>query len=891
MTPQLTAYDLRTEYRRNPLGLESARPRLTWRLRSAERGARQSWARAVVREGDRVAWDSGRVSTPYTMLVLPGGIVNSRTRYDWELELGDGTGRTHACGNAWFETGLTDSGDRRGSWIHRIVDGDRAVDPPSFSTPSLATRRLLPAPHFRKPFTIAGPVRRARLYITARGLYRPYLNGGRVGDHELAPGWTDYNDRVMYQTFDVTQQVAQGENVLGIVLSDGWWSGFVGSDRREQGYHWGRYPQAWAQLVVDYEDGSTQSLATGDGWRYADGEIRYSDLLMGEFVDARQSLGDWTIAGYDDSSWTPAVVGSGDLETLVAMSDEPIRVTEQLRAVTVEPGPQGYIVDFGQNISGRVRVRIDEPEGTVVRLRYAEMLDDGALYVENLRTAEATDWFVSAGVPREFEPAFASHGFRYLEIHGTHSPPALADVVAVVLRNDIPWAGTIETSSADVNQLERNIRWGQRGNFVAVPTDCPQRDERLGWTADIQVFLPTAAYNADLLSFMERWMRDVRYAQTVEGSFPDVAPKITILTEGAPAWGDAGVVIPWQLYRIYGDRRILEESWDSMRRWIDFLEANNPDLVWRRRVGNNYGDWLQLDVETPRDLIATAYFAHSASLVARTAAVLGRESEEVRYARLAERVRSAFRAEFLEPDRRLKGDTQTAYLLALKFDLAPELRAELGGHLIRTIEARGISLTTGFVGVPLLCPVLSDIGRQDLAYALLERDEYPSWLYSVRQGATTIWERWDGWTVEHGFQAAKMNSFNHYCLGSVGEWLYEYAAGIGQEAESVGFSGLRIAPRVGGTLSSVSASYETPRGRVLSAWSRDGDEITVSVEVPPGAPATVVLPFGPDDVLMGDRNLTDGELSLLRSGADFTEIRVEPGTYRFQGRCGNPVQP
>ncbi|MGC4152149.1 MAG: family 78 glycoside hydrolase catalytic domain [Propionicimonas sp.] len=832
-----------------------------------------------------MVWDSGRVETAATMLVVPEGIVNSRTRYAWELELGgDEVAGPHAGGSAWFEAGLIDPDHRRGNWIHRVVDGDRAIDPPSFSTPSLATRRLSPAPHFRKVFTVTRPVRRARLYSTARGLYRPYLNGARVGDCELAPGWTDYNDRVLYQTFDVTAQVTEGDNVLGIVLSDGWWSGFVGSDRREQGYHWGRYPQAWAQLVIDHDGDAVEWVTTGEGWRYADGEIRYSDLLMGEFVDARQNLGDWTTAGYDDSWWTPAVVGPDSLQTLAAMPDDPIRAVEHLNAISVEPGSQGYIVDFGQNISGRIRVRIDEPAGTVVRFRYAEILDDGELYLENLRTAEATDWFISAGVPYEFEPAFASHGFRYLEINGTRTAPDPTDVTALVLRNDIPWAGTLETSSAELNQLEQNIRWGQRDNFVAVPTDCPQRDERLGWTADVQVFLPTAAYNADVLAFMERWMRDVRYAQTSEGSFPDVAPKITILTEGAPAWGDAGVIIPWHLYRVYGDRRILEESWESMQRWTSFLEANNPDLIWRRRVGNNYGDWLQLDVETPRDLIATAYFAHSTSLVAQAAAVLGRDAETIRYTRLAERIRAAFRAEFVQSDGRLKGDTQTAYLLALRFHLVPELQQQLAAHLVRTIEERGVSLTTGFVGVPLLCPVLSDIGRTDLAYALLERDEYPSWLYSVRQGATTIWERWDGWTEERGFQAAKMNSFNHYCLGSVGEWLYEYAAGIGQDAGSAGFSGLRIAPRVGGTLTSVTASYETPRGRVSSAWSRVGEEITVSVEVPPGMPATVVLPFQPAGALAGDQELTASGLRILRSGESSVEVSVEPGQYRFRGR-------
>jgi len=520
-------------------------------------------------------------------------------------------------------------------------------------------------------------------------------------------------------------------------------------------------------------------------------------------------------------------------------------------------------------------------------VRYGEVLQEsGALYTENLRTSEATDYYITAGGPLEiFEPKFTSHGFRYAEIVGVTTAPDLASATAVALRNDIPWTGTLETSDATINQLERNIRWGQRSNFQAVPIDCPQRDERLGWMADAQVFFPTSAYNADVASFFTRWLGDVRYAQSAEGSFSDVAPKITILTDGAPAWGDAGVIIPWELYKMYGDARVLEVSYDSMRRWIDFLELNNPDLIWSRRYGNHYGDWLQIDALTPRDVLATAYFAHSTELVSEAARALGKELEAEHYSELAGRIKAAFRNHFVDPEGRITGDTQTDYLMALKFRLLPESEtATLAKHLIRTIEEHGGRLTTGFVGVALLCPVLCDIGRPDLAFTLLQREDYPSWIYSIRQGATTIWERWDAFTQEHGFQSARMNSFNHYALGSIGEWLYRYVAGIDQTVASTAFRELSIAPNVGGTLTSVTAGYETPNGLVKSSWQREGSRFTLAVEVPPGSTARVTIPSDiREKVFEGGAEIgKQAGLSSIKVGEANVSLTVASGRYSFE---------
>ena len=883
----LSPYDLKTEHRAEPLGIDVPSPRFSWRLASDRRGAAQAAYRIVVTATGEEAWDSGWVESSTTTGVEYAGPLSTRTRYEWTLTVRDERGGESAPAAGAFETALLEH-EFEGRWIGRDVHWDSPAnefDPPVDDDISAKVRHIPPASYLRSEFEVRS-VRRARVYVTARGLYTLHLNGQRVGRDELTPGWTDYTDRILYQTYDVTDQIRQGGNALGLVLSDGWWSGYVGFDSRRQGNHYGTVPMAWAMLVLEAEDGTETVVSTGEGWRESRGPIFYTDLLMGEYVDARHELGAWTEPGYDDSRWAPAAVLADDLELLQAQVDEPIRATLEVPAVRRFEDPEGRtLYDFGQNLVGYVRLPLGAmaPEQQVV-LRHGETLDEGRLYTENLRTAEARDVYVSAGGDDNvFQPTFTLHGFRYLEVTGTDTPPEAADVVAVVLHNDTPFENSIETSSADVNQLISNIRWGQRSNFVGVPTDCPQRDERLGWMADAQVFLPTAALNADVSSFFTRWLRDVRRAQSAEGSFPDVAPVVSnFFADGAPAWADAGVVIPWHLYRAYGDERLLRDSFDSMRRWVDFLEKENPDLIWTRRVGNHYGDWLQIDASTPRPVLATAYFAHSTTLVAKAARVLRDAAPSAHYEPLAARIRAAFVAPFVAEDGRIEGDTQTDYLLALAFDLVPpEQRTQAAEHLVRTLEAHDRLLTTGFVGVALLCPVLSDIGRSDLAYALLETDRYPSWLYSVRAGATTIWERWDGWTEHAGFQSVEMNSFNHYSLGSVGEWLYRYVAGIDQAPDSVAYERLRIAPQIGGSLTSASASYQSPRGRISTSWGVADGRVTFEVEVPPGATASVTLPG--NGVTERDAALDEVEgVSSVSETGEATTFELASGRYSFQ---------
>jgi alpha-L-rhamnosidase len=891
----LTPYDLTCELLATPLGIDERRPRLSWKLSSPRRGAAQSAYRVLValRPDDlgagRLLWDSGRVGADDGLHVeYDGPPLASSTRYHWRLSVWDEAGRAGGSAESWFETGLLHADDWVAAWIGRDPTTFAEMDPPQGDDRSERAHWLPPCANLRRVFDLAEPPLRARVHVSARGLYELRLNGARVGDAELAPGWTEYRRRIPYQTYDVTGMLRKGANVLAAVLADGWWSGYVGFDPRRHALHYGTVPQLIAQLVLDFPGGTRRVVATDDGWRESPGALRHADLLMGEYVDARNEPRRWDEPGYDASRWPRAIVHDRDTSMLEATCDQPVRMLEELAPVSVQASGDGrFVVDLGQNMVGRIRLTVrDADVGQRVQLRHAEMLDaDGQLHVANLRTAEATDVYVARGDAVEvFEPRFTFHGFRYVEVSGYPGELRASDLVGRVLHNDTPWVGEFRCSDEMVNRLQSNIRWSQKGNFVAVPTDCPQRDERLGWLADAQIFLPTAVRNADVSAFMARWLRDVIDAQTDDGAFPDVAPKLAATAEGSPGWGDGGVIIPWHLYRSYGDLRVLERSFDAMVAWVEHVRRHNPDLRWRRHVGHHYGDWLQVGVETPRDLLATAYFARSAQLVAAAAEVLGRDEEAKRHADLHVAIRDAFVESFVEADGRVAGGTQTGYLLALAFDLLPRhLVPAAVEHLAADVEARGRRLTTGFIGVALLCPVLTEHGRADLAYALLHQRSFPSWGYSIVHGATTIWERWDGWTEERGFQSPAMNSFNHYSLGAVGDWLYGRVAGIDQEPDSVAYRRLLLRPTVDGQLTFASARFESPRGRVACGWEVDGDLVQVEVEVPPGVTASLHVPTSdPDSVREGTARPEESSgVGVAGTAPGALVVTLASGRYRF----------
>ena len=831
MSNLLAPSTLRCEYKANPLGIDTPEPRLRWVLASPERNAIQTAYQILVNGG---LWDSGKVMSSQSVHVsYAGPLLSSGQTVSWKVRVWDGKGEVSEWSEpAFWQMGLLSASDWTAQWISL-----------PFSRPQTDQN---PPAYLRRVFSLEKPIARATAYATARGIYTLSLNGQRVGDAHFAPGWTDYTKRIQYQTYDVTNLLQAGGNAVGAMLADGWYCGYIGFESKRAYY--GRQPQFLAQIVLEYADGSRETIGTDDLWHGASGPILTSDMLMGETYDARLEMPGWDTIGFEASSWRSVKIeAEHDPATLrVAQVDPPVRVTQELTPLGVtQPTPGSYLFDLGQNMVGWARLQVQGQAGTVVRLRFGEMLTpDGALYTDNLRGAKATDSYILSGNGEEiYEPSFTFHGFRYVEVTGYPGKPGLDAVTGCVLHSDIPRTGTFECSEPLVNQLVRNIDWGQRGNFLSIPTDCPQRDERLGWMGDAQIFVRTAAGNRDVAAFFEKWMDDVSDAQSPEGGFPDVAPRLVDLADGAPAWGDAGVIVPWTIYQMYGDTRILERHYEAMVRWMDYLDSANPDHLWLNRRVNDFGDWLSINDDTDKSVLATAYFAYDASLMAQIAGVLGRAEDAARFAALFNDIETAFNSAYVSPNAEIQSGTQTAYVLALRFGLLPEaLRPLAAQRLVHAIEAKNWHLSTGFVGVGYLCPVLTEAGYADVAYTLLLNTTFPSWGYSISQGATTIWERWDGWTEEKGFQDVGMNSFNHYSLGSVGEWLQRYAAGIDTYPGAPGFAHIRIQPHPDRRLSFVRASFESIRGSIASHWTLDGDQFTLRVTIPANMTATVILP-------------------------------------------------
>ncbi|MPY58734.1 Bacterial alpha-L-rhamnosidase [Streptomyces spongiae] len=715
---------------------------------------------------------------------------------------------------------------------------------------------------------------RARLYATALGLYEAHLNGRRVGRDQLAPGWTDYRTRVQYQAYDVTTLVRPGANAIGAYLAPGWYAGNVGMFGPGQ---YGQHPSLLAQLEVEYADGTSERITSGTDWRAAAGPITAADLLSGETYDARKETGGWTSPGFDDASWLGVRVmgGVGDVgpDLIVAQVDGPVRVAEELTPEKVtEPRPGVFVFDLGQNMVGSVRLRVSGDAGATVRLRHAEVLNpDGTVYTANLRSAAATDTYILKGGGKEevYEPRFTFHGFRYVEVTGFPGTPSAKAVTGRVMHTSAPFTLDFETDVPMLNQLHSNITWGQRGNFLSIPTDTPARDERLGWTGDINVFAPTAAYTMESARFLAKWLVDLRDSQTPEGAFTDVAPEVGSLGSGTAGWGDAGVTVPWALYQAYGDRQVLEDAWSSVRAWLTYLEKNSDQLL---RPAQGYGDWLNVDDETPKDVIATAYFAHSADLAARMAKVLGKDPDP--YLDLFGRVREAFRKAYVSADGRVKGDTQTAYVLALSMNLLPDAsRKAAADRLVALIEARDWHLSTGFLGTPRLLPVLTDTGHTDVAYRLLRQRSFPSWGYQIDRGSTTMWERWDSIRPDGSFQDTAMNSFNHYAYGSVGEWMYANIAGIA--AGRPGYREIVIRPRPGGEVTSARATFTSVYGPVSTRWRQQAGRFTLTCAVPPNTTAEVWIPATAREAV------THAEGAFLREEDGCAVYRVGSGTHRF----------
>jgi len=882
----IALYGLTCEYRTEPLGIDVPHPRLSWKLRSEKRGVTQSGYRIQVAEGDdglaSPLWDTGRVASGTSILVpYEGPALRSRTRYVYRVKVWDGSGaESDWSETAWWETALLSPDEWQASWI----GADPAVYDPDAE----------PSPLLRKTFDLQGDIVSARLYATAAGVYELYLNGERVGEDLMTPGWTSYNKRLQYQTYDVTDRLAQGVNALGAALGNGWYKGELAWENHRNIY--GNVRAVLIQLHVRLADGSERVIVSDTSWKTSTGGLSYSEIYHGEIYDARQEPEGWRKSDYDDAGWRAATVADPNAGRLVAQENWPVRVTERAMPVAALRTPAGdTVLDYGQNLVGRVRLKLNVPAGTTLKLAHAEILDrEGNIYFGNLRGAKQQLVYTASGEPGEtYAAAFSFFGFRYVKVEGypgqDQEELPLEAFEAEVMHSDMPETGSFDCSSELINRLNQNIRWGQRGNFLDVPTDCPQRNERLGWTGDAQVFVRTAAYHYQVAPFFAKWLHDLAADQLPDGGVPYVIPNV-LKRHSSAAWGDAAVICPWTIYLCYGDKRLLEEQFDSMKAWVEYIRAQGEDeYLWN--TGFHFGDWLGLDAKensyigaTPKDFIATAYYAYSARLVRDAAVVLGRADEVRRYGELLHRVVQAFRREFVTPGGRLAAPTQTAHALALVFDLVEgEVKTRVARELNELVVQNDHHLTTGFVGTPYLCFALSDHGYHETAVKLLLQESYPSWLYSVKQGATTIWEHWDGVKPDGTFWSDDMNSYNHYAYGAIGDWMYRRIAGLDMDETSTAYREIRIAPLFGGTeLSHASASLESPYGRIRSAWRREGDTYRLDVEVPAGASASVRLPAGAGDVVVdGLPVISSSDVTMLASDEGYANMRVGSGSYAF----------
>jgi alpha-L-rhamnosidase len=888
---QVKVEHLLTENKIDPISIDALTPRFSWQLQTGDkRNVMQTayeikvFTYAVLKKGKHDVWNSGKIMSDESVYIAYAGeTLAAGRKYYWQVRVWDNTGKSSEwSAPASWQMGLLTPADWKASWI----------------TPGYAEDSVMrPSPLFRKGFNLSKKIASAMLYITSHGLYEAQLNGHRVGDAYLTPGWTTYNKRLQYQAYDVSGLLQPGENAAGVELGNGWYRGFIGYDPKPGLY--GKDIALLFQLEVTYADGTKETILSDDGWKSSTGPVRFAEIYYGATIDDRMQQPGWSTPKFDDKSWSGVRVQDFAKNTLVATYNEPVRKHETFKSVKIFTTPKGEkVIDFGQNLVGWVKMKVTGNAGNKITLSHAEVIDKaGNFYTDNLRTARSQDEYILKGGAEEtFEPQFTWQGFRYIKVEGYPGDLKPENFTAVALYSDMAPTGTFSCSNSLINQLQHNIQWGQKGNFLDVPTDCPQRDERLGWTGDAQVFSRTASYNMNVHDFFTKWLKDVAADQYVNGSVPFVIPNVVGKSAkngpgAATGWADVSTIIPWNMYLAYGDKRILENQYSSMKAWIDYMTHQSKSDLWN--TGSHFGDWLFYSVNDDTDgssaitskyLIAQCFYAYSTQLLINTAAILGKTDDVTAYTTLLAKIKAAYLGEYVTPNGLVSSDTQTAYVLALQFDMLPDnLRQQAADRLVKNIGRYNNHLTTGFLGTPYLCHVLSRFGHADVAYRLLLQDTYPSWLYPVKMGATTIWERWDGIRPDGSFETPTMNSYNHYAYGAIGDWMYRVIAGIDTKTEAPGYKQIVIKPTVGGNLTNAAADYETNYGKVSSHWKLDGGIVLLDVEIPANTTATVYIPAKEGSSLLegGKPFSTDAAMKQASPEAGYIVVSVGSGVYHF----------